>query len=179
MAMSRSGGAKSVTSRSPIVIVPSVTSSRPAIIPQHRRLTAPRRADEHHELPIVDVQRQTVHGRTPLGYTFVQRSRVIAPISISQLNSLAMREPHCGRCPQQASRSCRRAAVGKPQCSPFCLISPTDSPTSIRIMPLTVPTSRRRLSQTLLAVQLEYPDCKRLHRRTSEGQHVGTEHGRL
>ena len=32
MAMSRARGARSVTSRSPITIVPSVTSSRPAII---------------------------------------------------------------------------------------------------------------------------------------------------
>ena len=35
--------------------------------PQHRRLATPRGADEHHELPVVDVQRQVVHGAHAVG----------------------------------------------------------------------------------------------------------------
>ena len=42
--------------RSPIRMRPSVTSSRPGDHPQQRRLAAARRADEHHELAVADVE---------------------------------------------------------------------------------------------------------------------------
>ena len=49
MAMSRSFGGTPLTTRSSILISPSVTLSRPAIDGEQGRLTAARRSDEHHE----------------------------------------------------------------------------------------------------------------------------------
>src|SRR4029079_4331077 len=77
--MSRSRGASLATSRSPIQMSPSVTSSRPALIPrcvypyvplrllceacdhpQERRLAAAGRPDEDHELAALDRQADVV-----------------------------------------------------------------------------------------------------------------------
>ena len=52
IATSRAPGATLLTTRSPIRIRPSVTSSRPGEHAQRRRLAAARRADEHEELAV-------------------------------------------------------------------------------------------------------------------------------
>jgi len=54
--MPRSDGGMSFIRAPPIVSSPAVMSSRPAIIPQQRRLAATRRADEYHELAVADRQ---------------------------------------------------------------------------------------------------------------------------
>ena len=58
--MSRSRGASSVTSRSPIEIVARRHLLEPGDQAQQRRLAAAGGADEHHELAVLDVQRHVV-----------------------------------------------------------------------------------------------------------------------
>ena len=50
----------SLTTLPSIAMVPAVISSRPAQHPQQRRLAAARRADEHHELAVLDVEADAV-----------------------------------------------------------------------------------------------------------------------
>jgi hypothetical protein len=50
-----------LTTRSPIWIVPAVISSSPGDGPQRSGLAAPGRADQHHELAVLDVQAQVVN----------------------------------------------------------------------------------------------------------------------
>ena len=56
MAMSRSFGGRSLTTSPPIEISPAVISSRPAIMRSVVRLAAARRADQHDEFVVRDVE---------------------------------------------------------------------------------------------------------------------------
>ena len=58
--MSRLRGSRSVTSRSPMKIVPSDDLLDPGDQLQQRRLAAAGRADEHHELAVADLERDVV-----------------------------------------------------------------------------------------------------------------------
>jgi hypothetical protein len=60
MAMSRSFGERSFTTRSPIRILPPEIVLEPGDHPQRRRLPAPRRPDEDHELLVGDLQFEIV-----------------------------------------------------------------------------------------------------------------------
>jgi hypothetical protein len=60
--MSRSFGGRSLTTRSPIEIVPPVISSSPAIDRSAVDLPHPRRPHQDHELAVGDVQAQVVDG---------------------------------------------------------------------------------------------------------------------
>ena len=62
MATSRSFGARSFTTRSPIMTVPLVTSSRPAIMRREVVFPQPDGSDEDEELLVLDVEREVVHG---------------------------------------------------------------------------------------------------------------------
>ena len=72
MAISRSGGARSVTSRSPMVIVPSVTSSKPAIIRSMVDFPQPDGPTSTMNSPSSMCNDRSSTASTPLGYTFVQ-----------------------------------------------------------------------------------------------------------
>ena len=61
MAMSRSRGASSLTTRPLTTMSPPVTGSRPAIILQDRALAAAGGADEHDELAVADLEVDAVH----------------------------------------------------------------------------------------------------------------------
>ena len=59
--MSRSFGERLFTTRSPIVIVPSVIALEPGDHAQRRRLAAARRPDEDEELAVCDVDREVLN----------------------------------------------------------------------------------------------------------------------
>ena len=60
--MSRSFGASDVTSRSPMKMLPELTSSNPASIRKVVDLPHPDGPDQHHELPVLDLQVDTGYG---------------------------------------------------------------------------------------------------------------------
>ena len=62
MATSRSLGSMSLTTRSPMETVPLGHLLEPGHHAQRRRLAAARRAEEHEQLAVGDVQRQVVDG---------------------------------------------------------------------------------------------------------------------
>ena len=62
MAMSRSLGSTSLTTRSPMRISPPVIVSSPAIMRRAVDLAAARRPDEHQELAVGDLQVEVVDG---------------------------------------------------------------------------------------------------------------------
>ena len=61
MAMSRSLGSRSFTRAPPTRMLPSVTSSRPAIMRNRRGLAAARGAEQHQEFPVSDMQVHRLH----------------------------------------------------------------------------------------------------------------------
>src|SRR5216684_2734936 len=86
MAMSRSGGASSVTSTSPIEIVPSVISSRPAIIRRSVDFPQPDGPTRTMNSPSAIVRLTSSTARTPPANAFVTCSSSIAAISITRLH---------------------------------------------------------------------------------------------
>ena len=60
--MSRSFGGRSLTTRSPIDDRAAGDLLQPGDRPQRGGLAAPGRADEHHELAVLDVKAQVVNG---------------------------------------------------------------------------------------------------------------------
>ena len=81
--MSRSFGDRSLTTRPPIETVPSEISSSPGDHAQGRRLAAARRADEHEELAVADVERETVHGRDAVLVDLVDVSKTTSATGCS------------------------------------------------------------------------------------------------
>ena len=65
--MSRSFGGRSFTTCPPIRTFPDVISSRPGDHPQRRRLSAAGRADEDHELAVLDLEVEIGDGLRPVG----------------------------------------------------------------------------------------------------------------
>ena len=63
MAMSRSFGGTSLTTSPPITMSPPVISSSPAIMRSVVDLAAARRADQHDEFLVGDVEIDAAHGR--------------------------------------------------------------------------------------------------------------------
>ena len=82
--MSRWRGARSVTSRPPIEIVPGGDVLEPGDHAQQRRLAAAGRADEDDELAVADPQAHVVDGGDAAAKTFVRCSSSISAIASGQ-----------------------------------------------------------------------------------------------
>ena len=76
MAMSRSFGGRSFTTRSPMRSSPLVMLLEPGDHAQRRRLAAAGGADEHEELAVGDVEVEVRMPWAPFGYTLLTSSSV-------------------------------------------------------------------------------------------------------
>src|SRR6476646_645448 len=93
MAMSRSGGGRSVTSRSPIEIVPSVISSSPAIIRRRVDFPHPEGPTSTMNSPSAIVRLTSSTATTPAANSFVTCSSVISAMGSRSVSGLHSAHP--------------------------------------------------------------------------------------
>src|ERR1051326_4119877 len=105
MAMSRSWGDRSLTTRSPTQIVPSETSSRPATMRRAVVLPHPDGPTRTRNSASATSRLSSATARTPFGYTFETRSRVT--VAIGALPVLAHGRQKAGGKPSSSERPSR------------------------------------------------------------------------